>query len=154
MDANEIETPKRARESAALTKRAKPSEPKRPSFTREELEHCACQAIAFAQDREHGFSLLAFARTDAPWRYGGRPVSAYIRREKRDKIEKLVQAALLEQGSTDRQTPTAAEHSTAERLTRLRALPLEELHAAIREHKREPLPDHWASVLLAFELGV
>lgn len=124
-------------------------------FTRSQLEHCAEQAILLGRDREHQFDLCAYARKLEPWRYGGRGVSIMFRRQHAERIARLVAEAERTQGGADTTSgPTAAELMATERLRALGALPRAVLAARIREAGREPPPDSFAAVLLAFDLGV
>ena len=141
-----------------------PIEPKRPQsdrplggriFTRQELEHCAAQAVMLRRHREHGFSLLAYANRAEPWRYGGRgPVHGVVR-QYGDKIKALVDEAMAKQGGGESpSTPSAEEQRTAERINGLLAMDRGLLDQAIEARGRLATGDHWSDVMLAFALGV
>ena len=136
-----------------------PHEAKRPPqgdrvFSRAELEHCAAQAIMLRRYREHGFSLLSYARRAEPWRYGGRGPTHGVVRQHREKIRSLVDEALQLQGGDVASVPSAEELRTAERINALLAMDAEALGAAIVERGRQPTADQWSNVMLAFSLGV
>lgn len=134
-----------------------PSEPKseKQTFTRAQLEHCAQQAIGMGRHRAAGFSLLQFARSREPWRYGGRSVSPLIRREHGKAFQALVEGALAEQGGGAQEPGrSAAELAVAERIGALSALPQELLRKRIEELGREAPTEPLALVMAAYHLGV
>lgn len=124
-------------------------------FSRADLEHCARQAVISGVHRRPGFSLLAYAATAQPWRYGGRAINPILLREHGARISRLVDEAERSQGgSMEQAQPNAAELRVAERMRALAALPLELLRRRIEEAGGEPPEDALACVMLGYSLGV
>lgn len=126
------------------------------TFSRADLEHCARQAVISGVHRRPGFSLLAYAATAEPWRYGGRAINPILAREHGARIARLVDEAERQQGTTSEEAakPNAAELRVAERMQALAALPLDLLRRRIEEAGREPPEDALACVMLGYSLGV
>lgn len=124
-------------------------------FSRSDLEHCALQAVALDRQRSHGFSLLAYASTAEPWRYGGRGPNRQLWHEHGQCVREMVEEALAKQGtSSESAGPSPVELSAAAKIGALFSLRREELDQSLRQQGREPPEEHLAAVMLAFSLGV